>query len=123
MESSQLPINELAGILNQHFSWNKARMACFVGMLIGLLKTRRINLVEMATGFASDALQESRYRRIQRFIQGHFLSFDKVAGFIMTLFGFLDSPFYLAMDLTNWQCTPGHKGQEKSKYSHAGRGL
>ena len=78
-------------------------MDCFVGMLIGLLKTRTINLVEMSTGFASDAQPESRYRRIQRFIHGYFLSFDKVAWFIMSLFGFLDNPFYLAMDRTNWQ--------------------
>ena len=78
-------------------------MACFVGMLIVLLKTRNINLVEMSTGFASDALQESRYGRIQRFIHGHFFTFDKVAWFIMALFGFLDSPFYLALDRTHWQ--------------------
>ena len=103
MDSSKLQINELAGILNQHFAWNKARMDCFVGMLVGLLKTRSINLVEMATGFTSDAQPDSRYRRIQRFIHGHFLSYDKVAWFIMALFGFLDGPFYLAMDRTNWQ--------------------
>lgn len=78
-------------------------MDCFVGMLIGLLKTRNINLVEMSTGFASDALQESRYRRIQRFIHGHFLSFDKVAWSIMALFGLLDPPYYLAVDRTNCQ--------------------
>jgi hypothetical protein len=53
MESSKLQINELATILNQHFAWNKARMDCFVGMLIGLLKTRNINLVELATGLRS----------------------------------------------------------------------
>lgn len=88
-------------------------MDCFVGMLIGLLKTRHINLVEMSTGFASDALQKSRYRRIQRFIHGHFLSFDKVAWFIMSMFGFLDAPFYLAMGRTNWQCTlKGIKGKK-----------
>jgi hypothetical protein len=38
-------INELSVMLNQHFKWNKARMDCFVGMLIGLLKTRTINLI------------------------------------------------------------------------------
>jgi hypothetical protein len=103
MDSSKLQINELARILNQHFAWNKARMDCFVGMLIGLLKTRNINLVEIATGFTSDAQPDSRYRRIQRFIHGHFLSYDKVAWFIMSLFGFLGSPFYLAVDRTNWQ--------------------
>lgn len=57
--------------------------------------------VEIATGFVSDALQKSHYRRIQRFIPEHFLSYDKVAWFVMSLFGFLDAPFYLAMDRTN----------------------
>jgi len=38
MKSGQLQINELTTILNQHFHWNKARMACFVGMLIGFLE-------------------------------------------------------------------------------------
>jgi hypothetical protein len=99
MDNSKPQNNELAHILNQHFSWNKARMDCFVGMLIGLLKTRNNNLVEMSTGFVSNAWQESRYRRIQRFIDGHFLSFDRVAWFVMTLFGFLDHPFYLAMEV------------------------
>ena len=78
-------------------------MACFVGMLIGLLKTRNINLTELALGFADDAKLESRYRRIQRFIHGHHLNFDSVAWFVMSLFGFLDSDYYLAIDRTNWQ--------------------
>jgi len=32
--------NELRDILNGYFGWNKARMACFVGMLISLFKVR-----------------------------------------------------------------------------------
>jgi len=123
MESSKLQINELATILNQYFAWNKARMDCFVGMLVGLLKTRNINLVEIATGFAGEALPGLRYRRIQRFIHGYGLDFDQVAGFVMSLFGFKNAPFYLAMDRTNWQCTPGHKGQEELEHLNAGRGL
>jgi hypothetical protein len=45
------PIDELTTALNQYFRWNKARMDCFVGMLIGLLKLRTINLTELAMGF------------------------------------------------------------------------
>ena len=37
-------IQELTKLLNLHFNWNKARMDCFVGMLIGLLKLRTVNL-------------------------------------------------------------------------------
>jgi Transposase DDE domain len=96
-------INELSMRLNQHFNWNKAKMDCFVGMLIGLLKTRNINLTEIAIGFANDAQPESRYRRIQRFIRSHRLNYDSVAWFVMMLFGFIDSPYYLALDRTNWK--------------------
>lgn len=103
MESSKLQINELVFILNQHFDWNKARMSCFVGMLVGLLKTRSVNLVEIATGFAGDAGLDSRYRRLQRFVHGHRISYDQVAWFVMALFGFTRQPFYLAMDRTNWK--------------------
>jgi hypothetical protein len=104
MKSSKSQINELVSILNQHFCWNKARMVCFVGMVVGLLKTRSVNLAEIATGFAGDAGLMSRYRRLQRFVHGHRISYDKVAWFVMTLFGFIDQPFYLAMDRTNWKC-------------------
>lgn len=103
MESSESQINELVTILNQHFSWNKARMACFVGMQVGLLKTRSINLAEIATGFAGDAGLMPRYRRLQRFVHGHRISYDKVAWFVMALLGFTGQPFYLAMDRTNWK--------------------
>jgi hypothetical protein len=96
-------ILELSKVLNQTFNWNKARMDCFVGMLIGLLKLRSINLTELATGFPGGALKESRYRRIQRFIGEHFLNFDTVAQFIMQLFGFLETDYDLALDRTNWK--------------------
>lgn len=78
-------------------------MDCFVGMLVGLLKTRNINLTEIAIGFASDTQPGSRYRRVQRFIHSHPINFDSVAWFVMSLFGFADSPYYLAMDRTNWK--------------------
>jgi uncharacterized PurR-regulated membrane protein YhhQ (DUF165 family) len=39
--------NELRDILNGYFGWNKARIACFVGMLIALFKVRAINLTEL----------------------------------------------------------------------------
>ncbi len=96
-------IGELSEILKQSFNWHKARRDCFTGMLIGLLKTRSVNLTEIATGFPSDAQPESRYRRIQRFIHKHPINFDCVALFIMALFGFIQGQYYLAMDRTNWK--------------------
>ena len=43
--------NELRDILNGYFGWNKARMTCFVDMLIALFKVRTINLTELTCGF------------------------------------------------------------------------
>lgn len=96
-------INELSSMLNQHFHWNKARMDCFVGMLIALFKLRSVNLTEIAAGFPNQTKLASRHRRVQRFIHQHRICFDLVAWFIMALFGFLNSDYYLTLDRTNWQ--------------------
>ena len=72
-------IQELTKLLNLRFNWNKARMDCLVGMLIGLLKLRTVNLTELATAFPSLAKPESRYRRIQRFLADYMVNFDDVA--------------------------------------------
>lgn len=96
-------INELTAILKQSFNWNKARIDCVAGMLVGLLKTRSMSLTEIATGFPSDATLESRYRRIQRFIHDYPIDFDAVAWFIVMLFVFLDGRYYLAIDRSNWK--------------------
>jgi hypothetical protein len=96
-------IDELTKLLNSYFEWNKARMDCFVGMLIALIKLRCINLNELMTAFPSRAKPESRYRRIQRFLSDYTLNFDRVAWFIMRWFDFLENDYYLVMDRTCWQ--------------------
>jgi hypothetical protein len=96
-------INELSNILNQHFKWNKAKMDCFCGMLIGLIKVRSINLTKIANAYPSKAEPDSRYRRMQRFIHDYPINFDTVAWFIMKRFNFDNQPFYLILDRTNWQ--------------------
>ena len=95
--------NELSTILKQSFDWNKARLDCLTGMIIGLIKTRSVSLNEIAMGFPSDAKPNSRYRRIQRFIHDYEVDFDTVAPFVMNLFGFTSGKNYLALDRTNWK--------------------
>lgn len=96
-------INELSSILNQYLNWNKARMDCFVNMLIAVLKIRTINLAEIAMAFKSNANLDSRYRRIQRFIHSYHIDFDKIAWFIIMQFGLLEGQYYLTVDRTNWK--------------------
>jgi len=92
----------LSEILNEHFNWNKARMTCFVGMLLALIKVRTVNLMELACAFESAALQESRYKRIKRFFKGFTIDFTSVARWVMDLFE-LEEMVWLSMDRTNWR--------------------
>ena len=103
MNNGQLQINEQTAILNEHFHWNKARMGCFVGMLIALMVASTVNLTQLALFFPGKALVSSRYRRIQRFFREHWIDYNEVAHFIMKLFGFTQNDFYLSLDRTNWK--------------------
>lgn len=103
MKSGKLQINELRSILNEHFHWHKARLDCFVGMLLALLAVNSVNLTQLALSFPSCALIPSRYRRLQRFFSHHCLNYNDVAGFIMKLFGFTEMDYYLSLDRTNWK--------------------
>jgi len=78
-------------------------MACFVGMLIALMSVSTVNLTQLALTFPSRAQIPSRYRRIQRFFSGHRIDYNDVARFIMKLFGFTETDFYLSLDRTNWK--------------------
>ena len=95
--------NELRDILNGYFGWNKARMACFVGMLIALFKVRTINLTELACGFSSNATIDARYKRIKRFFKDFTIDFSLIALWVIQFFGLTNKPFYLSTDRSNWQ--------------------
>ena len=96
-------ISELKDSLNAYFGWNKARMACFVNMLLALLATRTVNLNKLACVVFGEAQQSSRYRRIQRFFSKFPLDYQQIAGFIFKLFLVSGGQWYLSMDRTNWR--------------------
>ena len=98
-----MDINELRDILNGYFGWNKARMTCFVSMLIALFKVRTVNLTELAFGFLSDATIDSRYKRIKRFFKDFTMDFPLIASWVVQFFGLTNKQLYLSMDRTNWQ--------------------
>lgn len=89
--------------LKGHFGWGKPRLECFVGMLLGLLRLKQINLTQLALGFASDAEVKSRYRRLQRFFADVRFDYDAIARLQMNLFDFPRKKYYLTLDRTNWQ--------------------
>ena len=95
-------ISELKRILGENLPWNKARLDCFVRMLLALFVVRTVNLSEIAVAFSSKAEVSSRYKRLQRFFATFKIDYTVIARFIFKLF-FPDSQkVYLTIDRTNW---------------------
>lgn len=58
----------------------------------------------LAKAFPSSAKTDSKYRRMQRFLSDpQVVDFDSLAWFVIKLFDFLESNYYLTLDRTNWQ--------------------
>jgi hypothetical protein len=81
-------------ILKGHLGWGKCRVDCFIGMLLALVRLKRMNLTQLALGFASEAEPKSRYRRLQRFFQEVVFDYNAVARLIMQLFDFQEKSYY-----------------------------
>ncbi len=95
-------ISELASILSDSLNWNKARLDCFVRMLLALFAVRTVNLSEIAVGFASKAQVTSRYKRLQRFFRLFQIDYSLIAKLVFGLFFIADKKIYLTIDRTNW---------------------
>jgi hypothetical protein len=94
--------SELTGILSQHLKWNKARLTCFSLMVLALLACRTICLHKLAVVIASDAQQESRYKRLKRFFRHFTPDLSVVAILIFKWFIPDDRKLYITIDRTNW---------------------
>lgn len=94
-------ISELKRILGDNFNWNKARLDCFVRMLLALFAVRTVNLSEIAVGFASKASVSSRYKRLHRFFSQFKFDYTLIARWIFALFP-PTKKIYLTVDRTNW---------------------
>jgi len=94
---------ELLKVLAKHLKWNKARLACFVGLLLALVLLKQTNLTQLSLAFAGKAKSESKYRRLQRFFQAVYFDYNAIARLIMEMFGFYEMKYYLSLDRTNWK--------------------
>ncbi|HEY2566796.1 MAG TPA: hypothetical protein VGH95_03725 [Candidatus Aquirickettsiella sp.] len=95
-------VSELKVMIGQTFSWNKARLDCFVRMLLALFAVRTVNLSEIAVAFASRAEISSRYKRLQRFFAQFKFDYSQIARWIFKLFFSGNKSYYLTIDRTNW---------------------
>lgn len=95
-------LSELVTSLKVNFKWNKARLFCLAGMLLALVSVRTVNLREIAVAFASDALLDSRYKRLKRFFTFFKLDYTAIAQWIFSLYFSSSEKIYLTIDRTNW---------------------
>ena len=93
----------LRNSLKDHLGWGKPRLACFVSLLLAVLRIQRMDLSRLAVAMGGTADVTSRYRRLQRFFSEVRFDYDALARLIVCLFGFDRKPFYLTLDRTNWQ--------------------
>lgn len=94
--------SELKSILGDFLKWNKARLTCFTEMLLALFAVRTVNLREMAIAFSSDALIDSRHKRLKRFFAKFKIDMDVIAHWVFKLFFLKSEKVYLTIDRTNW---------------------
>lgn len=95
-------INGLLESLRGYLPWNKARVTCFVHMLLGMISAKTVNLQEIALAYSSDAKVSSRYRRLQRFFALSCIDLSQVACWIFKLYFGDGKQLYILIDRTNW---------------------
>ncbi|HWY33669.1 MAG TPA: IS4 family transposase [Nitrosopumilaceae archaeon] len=94
--------SELQAMLKEILGWNKARLTCFTKMLLALFAVRTVNLRELAVAFCSDALLDSRYKRLKRFFSNFKVDSGVIAIWIFNLFFPEPKKVYIIIDRTNW---------------------
>ena len=96
-------LDTLRELFKPHLSMNKARLACFVMLVLAVIKQRTVSLVWLAQTADSDAKVDSIYRRFQRFFALSKLPPRMIGTLILALLPRPEEGWTLAMDRTNWQ--------------------
>lgn len=94
-------INLLRQTLKPLLGWHGARLNFLALFLVALLRVKTINLVELATGFRSNAKTGSSYKRLQRFFRNFDLDYSVIAKVVVTLMD-IPQPWVLSTDRTEW---------------------
>jgi hypothetical protein len=99
-----LEISALIESLREHFDFNLARIRCLGHMVLSLIEARDINLVRIAQFFNGNAILDSSYKRIQRFIKAIKFDAEKLAEFLLKIMCLINEiKLGLIVDRTNWE--------------------
>jgi hypothetical protein len=89
-------------ILASSFDGNKARIKCMTDLLIGLLKSRTINLTKVAINMPGSTKINSKYRKLQRFFSEIKFEQKALLSFVTNQLPH-DKKYILILDRTNWK--------------------
>jgi len=94
--------------LTPHFSFNKARLKVLCCLLIGVIRSRDVNLVKLASFQVSNATDESQYRKLQRFFKLWKYDWKEQAKMTLSKIKKPTDGYLLNMDRTNWKFGKTH---------------
>ena len=98
----------LLSTLVQSVDSNKARLKVFAALIAGVIHCRNVNLSRLAAFQASEALQESQYRKLQRFFEQWLLPWEAIAKLTLLKIPKPRKGYLLSMDRTNWKFGKTH---------------
>ena len=96
-------LETLFELFKPNLALNKARLCCFIQLVLGVIEQRTVSLVWLAQNSASATKSMSVYRRFQRFFAFCVLTPKSVGALILALAPKPKDGWILVMDRTNWQ--------------------
>ena len=94
--------------LVQSVDSNKARLKVFAAMIVGVIHCRSSNLSRLSACQASEAKQESQYRKLQRFFEQWIFPWEDIAKITLLKIPKPRGGYILSMDRTNWKFGKTH---------------
>jgi hypothetical protein len=93
----------LSKIIGESLELNKCRRDCLVGIMVGLMIVRSVNLSLLANVLCGSVLRVSRVRRLERFFGEVRFNYDSLSKLLMELFYPEGQAVDVILDRTNWQ--------------------
>mgnify|MGYP006334849041 FL=1 len=107
-QAARATVESLRETINPHLDLPKARMTCFLMLVLAVIRQRTVSLVWLAKNTTSSATVDSIYRRFQRFFATCILKPVAVGRLILSFLPRPPEGWVLAMDRTNWQFGKSH---------------
>ena len=107
-QAATATMETLRELLKPHLSLPKARLNCFLMLVLAVIGQRTVSLVWLARHPETPARTESVYRRFQRFFALCVLPPRTIGKLILALSPRPADGWVLAMDRTNWQFGKSH---------------